>query len=289
MPIASSVVTSLYNSGEGKQCSQLTAAELVGAVGCWELDEASGARDDYLGTNDLTAVNTPTRVVGLAGNTMGMSAFSIAASTQALNLNDNADISISDEDYTVACWANSSALANTIIIDKTDEYRLGADASSKPYAKMGDTDTATWADAATANTWMLVAGGFDSVNSKAWVSMNGGTRVEAAETSTPVDTANALRIFSTSAGGSYWAGAVDACALWKRNVSDAGLLAWYASGIGVEYSASAWGAITAGIFDFDRGLQWADRSTEEKQWAILKTHGVWIPASMMPSRKVYVR
>jgi hypothetical protein len=251
---------------------------------CWDLTEASGNRAEaWAGVKTLTAVNAPSRGAGLVGNTLGMSAFSTAASSQALNLADNADISTGDIAFTVSCWANPSVLANAIILDKTDEYRLGVDAASKPYAKTGDTDTATAADATTAGAWILVSGGHDAPAGKTWVSVNGGARVETNQTSAPADTANGLRIFSTSAGGSYWPGAVDACGLWKKNVTDATLLALYAAGVGVEWP---WSTIA---YLFQPSTQWADMPTVDKQRAIWLKTGVLVPEAMFPSRKVYVR
>jgi hypothetical protein len=60
--ISSSVVTSLFNSGNGKSYSSLTTAEKVGLVSYWNLDEASGDRADSHGSNTLTDNNTVTSV-----------------------------------------------------------------------------------------------------------------------------------------------------------------------------------------------------------------------------------
>jgi hypothetical protein len=56
--LTASEVTSLYNSGSGKQYADLTDGEKVGLESYWNLDESSGTRVDSHGTNDLTDNNT---------------------------------------------------------------------------------------------------------------------------------------------------------------------------------------------------------------------------------------
>ncbi|GAG31023.1 unnamed protein product, partial [marine sediment metagenome] len=61
----SAVRTSIYNSGKGKACADLTAAEKANMDSCWEMDEAGGPYTDTISSEVLTAVNTPTRANGL--------------------------------------------------------------------------------------------------------------------------------------------------------------------------------------------------------------------------------
>jgi hypothetical protein len=65
---SSSVRTSLYNSGIAKLHCQLTAAEKVGLVSYWNLDEQSGNAIDSHGSNDLTDNNTVLYGTGLASD-----------------------------------------------------------------------------------------------------------------------------------------------------------------------------------------------------------------------------
>jgi hypothetical protein len=286
--LSSSDISDLYAYGTGYSCSALPVALRASLVACWDLTEASGTRaESGIGscgaTCDLTAVNAPGRAPGLVTNGLGLSASSLSSLSQALSIADNADISVGDESFTVACWVNPSVLGSKIIIDKTDEYRLGVDAASKPYAKTGTTDTATWGAATTAGTWIFVAGGHDAGLNKTWVSVNGATRVTTNETAAPADTANDLKIFSTSAGGSYWDGSVDGCAFWKRTVADSTLLALYNAGAGVEYP---WTGVASILFP---GAQWASVPVYDRQGIIYSKTGVVVPGFMFPSRKVAVR
>lgn len=287
--LSPSDISEVYNSGLGRTCTGLSTSLRTNLVACWNLEEASGTRvESGIGSCgascDLTAVNSPTRTVGFVGGALGLGAFSVSGSSQALSLADNADVSVGDEDFTVACWANPTVLGDKIILDKTNEYRLGIDAANKPYAKTGTTDTATWTGATTAGTWVFVAGGHDATGNTTWVSVNGAARVTTAETAAPADTANALRLFSTSAGGSYWDGAVDGCFLWKKNVPDATLSALYAAGVGVEYPWS----LIAGLLT-DTGQRWADLSIPVRQRIVYAKTGVAVPESMFPSREVSFR
>lgn len=284
--LSDSDAATLYNSGSGYSCSGLPLS-LPAPVACWDLNEASGtraastsARASCTTNCDLGATNAPTRVLGLAkAPTLGMGAYAISTSSQALSLADNADISTGDVTFTAACWALSNSLGNKFVLDKTDEYRLGLDASNKWFAKTGTTDTATDSGAATVDTWYLVAGGYNGTQT--WLSVNGATKVTTAKTVAPTDTANALRVFSTSAGGNYWDGAADACGFWKGSeLSTAQLTAWYAGGSGVEYP---WSSIAQ---FFDRPGQWADMEPRARQFAVWLKYGEIVPLEMIPSRKV---
>lgn len=64
--IGSTVRTSLYNAGAGKNFSQLTAAEKVALVSWWDLEAATSAtQTDAIGTTNFTVdVNPPTQVTG---------------------------------------------------------------------------------------------------------------------------------------------------------------------------------------------------------------------------------
>jgi hypothetical protein len=58
-------VTNLYNGGRGKQYSDLTTGEKANLISWWNLNEASGTRNDSHGTNHLTDNNGVTREAGI--------------------------------------------------------------------------------------------------------------------------------------------------------------------------------------------------------------------------------
>lgn len=65
--LISTISTRLYNSGAGIRYADLTGAEKTdwGLVSFWELEEATGQRDDSHGTNHLTDINTVTQADGV--------------------------------------------------------------------------------------------------------------------------------------------------------------------------------------------------------------------------------
>jgi hypothetical protein len=64
--VSDAVVTSVYNDSKGKRYEDLTAAEKVGLVSFYNLDEdAPGPYLDSHGSNDLTTSGTPTDNAGL--------------------------------------------------------------------------------------------------------------------------------------------------------------------------------------------------------------------------------
>jgi hypothetical protein len=63
--------TALYNSGNGAAYPDLTAALKTNLISYWELDEASGTRNDSHGTNHLTAsASSPTLANGVSNGTV---------------------------------------------------------------------------------------------------------------------------------------------------------------------------------------------------------------------------
>ena len=69
--------TFLYNSGNGRNYSELSAGDKTSMVSWWALNETSGTRNDSHGTNHLTDNNTVTSSIGpvLPGTTAGSGDF----------------------------------------------------------------------------------------------------------------------------------------------------------------------------------------------------------------------
>lgn len=108
--LAASEITSLYNSGLGKSYADLTAAEKVGLVSYWNLDEASGNRADSHGSNTLTDNNTVTSVDNTHPG-FGKAASFVTANTESLSI----AVGPIDPITTVSMWVS---LANSAAGDK---------------------------------------------------------------------------------------------------------------------------------------------------------------------------
>src|SRR5215217_5866024 len=74
-------------------------------VGYWTLGEASGTRNDSIGSNHLTSNNG----VGQTTGKQGSAASFVRASSQYLSITDNAALSTGDIDFAVGVWVRISA------------------------------------------------------------------------------------------------------------------------------------------------------------------------------------
>ena len=66
--LSSTEITYLYNSGLGRSYLEILAYQpslLTSMVSYWPLNESSGTRKDWHGTNHLTAVNNPLNTTGI--------------------------------------------------------------------------------------------------------------------------------------------------------------------------------------------------------------------------------
>ena len=78
-------------------------------VSWWELDEASGTRNDAHGSNHLTDGNTVAQVAGKVGN----AAQFVAANAESLSIADNANLSVSGV-FSVCAWVYMDSKINNM-------------------------------------------------------------------------------------------------------------------------------------------------------------------------------
>jgi hypothetical protein len=81
-----------------------TLADIL--VAHWSLGEASGTRADDVGSNDLTDNNTVGQTTGVVGN----AALFVAANSEFLSLNDNADVRMGDAHVTICFFVKLTSL-----------------------------------------------------------------------------------------------------------------------------------------------------------------------------------
>lgn len=114
--ISSGDRTSLFNSGSGKSYADLTAAEKVGLVSYWNLDEPSGVRYDSHGANDLTDNNTVGSATAVAGAMHNAAASFVAANSESLGVGSL----LGSSPKTYSLWVKSDGGANTkrVAVDK---------------------------------------------------------------------------------------------------------------------------------------------------------------------------
>src|SRR5262245_43908996 len=83
-------------------------------VSFWELEEASGTRNDSHGTNHLTDNNTVGQGVGTVGNCGDFE----NGNSENLSITDNASLSGGDTDFTVQAWINLESTVGAPIVAK---------------------------------------------------------------------------------------------------------------------------------------------------------------------------
>lgn len=167
-----------------------------GLVSYWTMQEASGARADSLGANNLTDVNG----VGSAAGIIGNAASFVTASSQSLTHVNNSDFQVGDSDFTFAGWIYMTNVGiNNTLVSKWTSALQGYYCAYQPLTPgfvfaidNGTTaNAATFSGTATANTWYFIVASYDSTNDLIQISINnsvtqvtsqaGGVRIAATD------------------------------------------------------------------------------------------------------------
>ena len=203
-------------------------------VSWWELDEASGTRNDAHGSNHLTDGNTVAQVAGKVGN----AAQFVAANAESLSIADNANLSVSGV-FSVCAWVYMDSKINNMcavskhsslfteydlyyIADKIEVQIEPAVFISQPMANLSQ--------------WYFVAAGWDGTS--LWIAIDGGAKATTAG-SAPTDSNGAFTIGASKAGAEKcWDGRIDQVGFWKgKTLSASEITFLYNSGAGRSYAA----------------------------------------------------
>lgn len=236
-----SIITSLFNSGNGKAYADLTAAEKVGLVSYWNLDEVSGARADSHGTNTLTDNNTVGSATAVAGAMHNVAASFVAANTEWLSVADNASLDHSTTPgFTLGFWSKLMAGTDYVFIDKDDnaaqrEWLLNGTVFYH-FDQAGGfkfVNTAIPQD----GTWHMTLIWWDSVDTKLHCQVDNGLVVD--ELDTLANLAHKTSPFRIGvAVGGYTNGVVDEVAIWHRALTSDERTELYNAGAGKFYPFS---------------------------------------------------
>lgn len=211
-------------------------------ISYWKLDEASGARYDSHGSNDLTDNNT---VVSATGK-IGTAADFEATNSEYLSITDNASISTGDIDFTFSCWVYAESLVNYPIIlrkgsDVNDnvEYVLYYDTVNNAL-KFGVSGSASYQEvssgsALSTGTWYFIVCHHDSVNNQLAISVNNGTLQTVSRTQGVDDGTFPFTIGASVGQSLYWDGLIDEVGFWKRVLTSQERTLLYNQGRGLAY------------------------------------------------------
>lgn len=215
-------------------------------IAWWQLEEASGTRNDSHSTNHLADNNAVTRAAGI--NSYG--SFHVAASLQYLSIADNVALSWGDIDASVCGWVKfTTKTATMIMLGKWNAavnhreynigYNFGADRFQFAVSNDGTTQKIVNADnlgSPSAGVWYFLYGYHDSVNNVVGISVNNGTANTAAHTTGVLDSDSPFEIGRISSGG-YMDGVIDNVAVFKKLLTANELLTLYNGGVSLPYSA----------------------------------------------------
>jgi len=229
-------------------------------ISFWELEEASGTRNDSHGTNHLTDNATVTSGTGKVGT----GAVFAVATQEYLSRADNASLSTGDIDFTVFGWfkptaaaltagSTGSALVTKLTSGGVGEWHLRLDANN------GTIRFAIWSSsvnrgevsrtaAAAADTWIFIVAQHDSVNNLVGISINGDAITTIATTGAPADTATGFTIGGwENPGVRNFDGTIDQVGFSKR-LFTADEITWlFNSGNGRSYAEMATTLLTVNL------------------------------------------
>lgn len=218
-------------------------------VSFWELEEASGTRNDSHGTNDLNDNNS----VGQGSGKVGNCADFESGSSNYLSHADNADLSTGDGvDFTICAWVNlESKPAEGGIVSKASQvateyileyvgvsgffcfaFFVGTNALVKALS-FGDPSI---------GTWCFVVAWHDVVDGSYNIQVNDGA-VDSTPDTSFADSALDFQIgrYGTS---QYFDGLIDQVGFWKRVLTTQERTDLYNGGAGLSYAALSGGGGT---------------------------------------------
>lgn len=224
-------------------------------ISFWELEEASGTRNDSHSTNHLTDNAAVSSAAGKVGNAADFT----AASTQYLSRTSNAALQTGNIDFSFAYWAkfkSTAAPAFSLVTKDVDtpsnsrDYTNDWDNNGKFrfYINGSGGGLIVSSAAFTAlNTWHFVVSWHDSVGDTLNIQVDDGTVTSAATlAAVPQATGAEFRIGARAyaANQNYTNGVIDQVGFWKRVLTAAERTQLYNSGSGLAYSALGSTAVT---------------------------------------------
>jgi hypothetical protein len=235
--LGASTITSLFNSGNGKSYSDLTAAEKVGLVSYWNLNETSGNRADSHGSNTLTDNNTVTSVVNAGGAMRNAAASFVAANSESLSRTNFSPLT---ETITrsLSFWFQGPATGYTGLLtvgatpaEASPTYQLNFENNKLRIVHMGALVTGT--TTITDGTWYFGVLIYDHSLAQLRVYINDVLELSenTAETTAYTDT----NFYLGSSATGYWGRTIDEVGVWSRVLTAQERTDLYNAGAGLFY------------------------------------------------------
>jgi hypothetical protein len=222
-------------------------------IAFWELEEASGTRNDSHGSNHLTDNNTVAQGTGKVGNCADFE----SSNSESLSRADNTDLSTGDIDFTVVAWVKQETqiAAQAIMAKRSSltnrEYSLEALADGTPrFVVFNSSGTqisvVQWGSILSVGSFQFVVAWHDATANTINIQVDNGTPVSAADGGTIADTTSIFRIGAVNdTPAVFFDGLIDQVGFWKRVLTSDELTELYNAGAGLSYAAMSGGGGTA--------------------------------------------
>lgn len=240
-------------------------------ISFWELEEASGTRNDAVGSNHLADNNTVTQGTGKVGNAAQFT----AANSEYLSIASNASLQVGNTDRAMCAWVKAATLPSiaNIIAKRSGlgglEYYLRyisglfqLEVSADGTTPVTDCNASTFGSPSTA-TWYFLVVQHDSVAHQLRICVNDGTVDSVSHTGGIfAGTIDFCIGGAPAGGGDYWDGLIDQVGIWGRTLTSGEITALYNGGAGLSYAAMTGGGgggvtypqLERGIRGLNRGL-----------------------------------
>lgn len=210
----------------------------------WKLDEASGTRVDAHSSYDLTDNNTVASAAGKLGNAADFE----LANSEHLSVADAADLSPTDQSFSVAAWVQLESVNGTEHRHFVDHKNASDDGFACYYNNTnnniafhvkgsGGTTNLGHTQAVSTATWYFVVWVYDHTNQLLKISVDGGAFETTAHTGGIFDTSTDFCLGKWGGGpAGYHDGLLDSVSFWLgRVLSDADVDELYNGGAGLDY------------------------------------------------------
>jgi hypothetical protein len=211
-------------------------------IAYWELNEASGTRNDSHGANHLADNNTVTQAVGRIGSAAQFT----AANSEYLSIADNTSLSTGDIDFTFQAWiyidstATHRGVAGKFAASGNREWYLSCNPGGALRFVVSP-DIVTYGDVSSAELsparWYHVVTWHDSVNNIMGISVNDGAPVTASYSGGAMDSTAPFFLGDSIGSGFPFEGRIDNAGFWKRVLRADERTALYNQGVGRSYAA----------------------------------------------------
>jgi hypothetical protein len=227
---------------------------LDGLISFWELEEASGIRDDSYGLNNLADNSTVLNVNGRVGSAGDFN----RASSEYLSVADNAELSLDNSDFTLTAWVYLDNLAadggivskSSTTTSSNQEYSLFYQSSTNEFVFRITTSTGTVVsvnravpNGISAGQWYFLIAYFDGDEQMCLTPQGFGVTTCNIFITPPISVKDSTNTFAigrtTTSANRYWDGRIDQVGIWGRLLTSTEKTALYNNGQGLSYQAMA--------------------------------------------------